>query len=174
MAEDLLVELETAAPVAQSLANIADLKREAMRQAVQVRLAAEGMKGSVRTFENIWQRMVLAVAKGQTEQMQAGRARLLSALEKRLGELKDTHVLAVWLRELGSAEIPDPDMLLPEVAGLERLKANVFDRWQSAEDLERLAVEHYPLTQAQLEQVAARHPPPPEWYEGEEERLFEE
>lgn len=46
MPEDLLLELETATPVAGSLESIEDLVREAMRHAVQVRLAVEGMKGS--------------------------------------------------------------------------------------------------------------------------------
>jgi hypothetical protein len=174
MPEDLLLELEPAAPVAESLENIADLRHEAMRQALHVGLAVKGMRGSAVTFENIWRRIVLDVAKGQTTEMQAARPRLLSAFEKRLAQLKDTHVLAAWLRKLGSADVPDPDILLPEIAGLERLKANVFDRWQSADDLERLAVEHYPLSQTQLEQIAAMHPPPPEWYAGEEEQLLQE
>src|SRR4051812_34019002 len=59
MPEDLLLELETAPPVAGSLARVEDLGREAMRHAAQVALAVDGMKGSALTFENIWRRIVL-------------------------------------------------------------------------------------------------------------------
>ncbi len=63
---------------------------------------------------------------------------------------------------------------MPEIKGMERLKGSVFDRWQTAEDLEKLAAEHYPLSRARLEQIASTHAPPHEWYQGEEERLFQE
>lgn len=171
MPEDLLLELETAAPVAENLENIEDLVRVLVRQAGG---AVEGMKGSARAFENVWQSIVVDVAKGQTAQMQAARPRLLSFFERRLGQLKHTRALVACLAALGRADLPDPDVLVPEIEGMEQLKTRVFDRWQSADDLEKLAVEHYPLSQARLQQIAATHAPPAEWYQGEEERLFQE
>src|SRR5262249_10476880 len=121
MPEDLLLELEPADPVARSLQRIEGLVNEAVRHADQVRLAVEGMKGSARTFQNIWRRIVMEVAKGQTAEMQAARPRLLSAFEKRLSLLKDTHAVATWLRKLGSVNVPDPDVLSPEIVAMERL-----------------------------------------------------
>ncbi len=171
MAEDLLLELETAAPVAGSLASIEDLVREAMRHADQVRLAVEGMKGSALAFDNVWRRIIIDVGKGQTTEMQAARPRLLSAFEKRLQQVKDTHALATWLRQLGSAHIPDPDVLLPEIAGMERLKASVFDRWQTADDLEDLAARDYPLTTADLDRIGSQRRPPSSYY-AEESKPF--
>ncbi len=171
MPEDLLLELETVVSIAGSLENIEDLMRVVARE---VGWATEGMKGSARAFENAWQRIIVAVAKGQTAEMQAARPRLLSALETRLSLLKRTRALASWLSALGRADVPDPDVLVPEIEGMERLKARVFDHWQTSDDLEKLAVAHYPLSQARLEQIASLHAPPAEWYQGEEERLFQE
>src|SRR2546421_3252930 len=85
MPEDLLQELETGNSVAGTLEAIEDLVREAVRHAPQVSLAVAGMRGSARTFQKIWRRVVTEVASGQTTQMQAARPRLLSAFEKRLG-----------------------------------------------------------------------------------------
>jgi hypothetical protein len=171
MPEDWLLELETAPPVAGSLESIEDLVREAMQHAAQVRLAMEGMKGSARTFENIWRRIVLDVAKGQTTQMQGVQTRLLRALDKRLSLLKHTHALATWLRKLGRADVPDPDVLLPEIAGMERLKASVFDTWRTPDDLEDLAARDYPLTTAELDQIGPQRPPPASYY-AEESKPF--
>src|SRR6266478_2754702 len=100
MPEDLLQELNTADSIAGSLEGIEDLVREAMSHAADVSLAAAGMRGSTLTFQKIWRRIVVEVAKGQTTGMQAARPRLVSAFEKRLGLLKDTYYLAVWLRML--------------------------------------------------------------------------
>jgi hypothetical protein len=133
--------------------------------------AVAGMKGSARAFENAWRRIVLGVAGGQTAEIQAARPRLLNALEKRLGLLKQVQALAAWLAKLGRADVPNPDSLLPEIAGMERLKANVFDRWQSAEDLEDLAARDYPLTTADLDQVGPQHRPPASYY-AEESKPF--
>jgi hypothetical protein len=171
MPEDLLLELEPAAPVAGSFESIEDLEREALRYADQVGLAVEGMKGSAVTFENIWRRIIIEVAKGQTTKIHAARQRLLSAFEKRLSLLKHTQALARWLRELGRVDVPDPEVLLPEIAGMERLKANVFDRWQTADDLEELAARDYPLTTADLDQIGPQRRPPASYY-AEESKPF--
>ncbi len=164
MPEDLLLQLETAAPVAESLENIADLVRIILRE---LGWAVEGMKGSALTFEKAWQRIVVDVAQGQTAKIQAARPQLLGAFLKRLSQLKDTHALATWLARRGRGDGPDPDTLLPEIVGLERLKASVFDRWQSAEDLEDLAARDYPLTTTDLDQIGPQRQPPASYYASE-------
>jgi hypothetical protein len=171
MPEDLLQELETTAPVARSFEGIEDLVHEALRHADEVGLAVTGMKGSALIFENIWRRVIMEVATGQTPRMQAVRPRLLSTFEKRRALLEQIHTLATWLRQLGRMDIPDPDVLLPEIAGLERLKASVFDRWQTAEDLEDLAARDYPLSTADLDQIGPQRRPPPSYY-AEESKPF--
>jgi hypothetical protein len=161
MPEDLLLGLETAAPVVRSLENVGDLLRVVARD---VGLAVEGMKGSALAFENAWRRIVLDVARGQTAEIQALRPRLLCAFEKRLDLLRQVHALATRLHELGRADIPRPDMLSPDIAGMERLKAGVFDRWQTGEDLEDLAARDYPLTTADLDGVGPHRRPPASYY----------
>jgi hypothetical protein len=161
MPEDLLQELETATPVTVSLENVGDLVRVVARD---VGCAVEGMRGSARTFENAWRRIVLGVAGGQMAEIQAARPRLLGAFEKRLDLLRQAHTLASWLAGLGKADVPGPDVLLPEIAGMERLKANVFDRWQTADDLEDLAARDYPLTTADLDKVGPQRRPPASYY----------
>ncbi len=164
MPEDLLQELEAPAPVAIPLEQIESQVRDALRAVGQ---AVEGMQGSARAFENAWRRMVLDVAAGQTLAIQALRPRLLRAFAKRLDLLKLTHRLASWLRNLGRTTIPDPEALLPEIAGLERLKATVFDPWQTVDDLEDLAARDYPLTTADLDQIGPHRRPPASYYADE-------
>ncbi len=164
MPEDLLLELETAPSITASLENIEDLVRVVLRD---LGVAMKGMKGSAATFENVWRRIIRDVAKGQTAEVQATRPRLLSAFEKRLRLLKDTHILATSLEKLGRAEVPDPDVLLPEIAGLERLKARVFDPWQTADDLEDLAARDYPLPAADLDRIGPLRRPPASYYADE-------
>lgn len=171
MPDPLLVELETATPVAVGLETIADLVRLMVRQANWV---VEGMKGSARAFENAWHLIILEVVKGQTAEVQADRPRLLSAFETRLGQLRQARHLVGWLSALDRSDLPNPDVLSMEIEGMEKLKARVFDHWHSADDLERLAVEQYPLSQSRLAKIAATHAPPAEWYEESEERLFQE
>ncbi len=178
MSEDLLLELKAAAPIVADLEGLekqGPVLEQLWRLFLdQVGAAVEGMKGSSLAFENVGRRAVLDVAGGRTAEVQTARPALLAALEKRLDRLRRTHAFAGRLRRARAEALPDPDVLLPEIAALERLKSRVFDRWQTEVDLERLAIEDYPLSQVQLRQVAATHGPPPEWYEGEEEPLLQE
>ena len=47
---------------------------------------------------------------------------------------------------------------------MERLKAEVFDRWQTADDLEDLAARDYPLTTEELDRIGPSRRPPASWY----------
>lgn len=165
MPANLLEELETTPQVTESLEYVEHLVHA---DAGKVGQAVKGMTGSAHMFESIWQRIVVAVAKGQTVEMQGARSRLLAAFEKRLRLLKDAHAVASWMRERGSEEIPDPDVLLQDIAGMERLKGSVFDCWQSADDLEDLAARDYPLTTADLDQIGPTLRPPASFYAEEQ------
>jgi hypothetical protein len=168
MPEELLLELETAPPVVESLEKIEELMLVHVRDVVR---AVEAMKGSANTFENAWRQIILNVAKGQTAEMQALRPRLSNAFEKRLNLLNLYRALITLLRERGRTDIPGPDVLSPEIAGMERLKSRLFQCWQSAEDLEGLAARDYPLTTADLDQIGPQRRPPDSWY-AEESKPF--
>ena len=171
MPEDLLLALEkddTLAESAESLAKIEDGLRDAMREVGRI---AERMKGTALTFENTWRQIVAKVAKGQTAEMQAARPRLLSGFEKRLDFLKQTHALLSGYHKQDWTELPNPDDFLSEIAGMERLKARVFDPWQTADDLEDLAARDHPLTTADLNRIGSQRRPPASWY-AEESKPF--
>ncbi len=160
MADSVLLELETAPQIAESLEYI----HEFVHADARMVSAVEGMRGSTELFENAWRRMVIDVAKGQTAEIQSARTQLLSAFEKRLRLLKETNAVAGFLIEMGTPGVADPHVLEPEIVGMERLKACVFDRWQTADDLEDLAARDYPMTTADLDQIAPQHRPPASWY----------
>ena len=162
MPEDLLLELECPITVAGRLENIEDLMRVVIRE---VGWAVEGMRGSSLAFENAWQRIAKDVARGRAPEIHDGRSSFVEAFELRLNQIRGAHRLASSLRSLDREDVPDPDVLLTEIAGLERLKVNVIDRWRTVDDLEELAVEHYPLSASRLEALAASHPPPQAWFE---------
>ena len=164
----LLEELENAAPVAESLEKIEDTLRDVAGKMGQI---AERLNGTALLYENAWRQIVTNVAQGQTAEMQAARPRLLSAFENWLGLLRQAHALLTRYRERGWTELPNPDVLLPEIAGMERLKARVFDLWQSADDLQDLAARDYPLTTADLDQIGPQRRPPESWY-SEESKPF--
>lgn len=171
MPEDLLLELENDDTLTESvecLAKIEVVLRDAMREVGRI---AERMMGTARTFDNTWRQIVAKVAKGQTAKMQAARPSLLSVFETRLDILKQTHALLIGYHKHDWTELPNPDDFLSEIAGMERLKARVFDPWQTAEDLEDLAARDYPLTTSDLERFGPQHRPPASWYT-EEDKLF--
>jgi len=168
MPENVLLELETAPPVAGNLENIEDLVRVVRRE---LAWAVEGIKGSAIAFDRTWRRIVMAVARGETAQMQAARPGLVIAFEQRLSQLKETQNLAAWLHTPGAANGPSPDVLLPDIVGMERLKARVLDRWQTADDLEELAARDYPLSSADLDRLGPPRRPPASYY-AEESKPF--
>jgi hypothetical protein len=161
-------ELETADSLLETLEKLDDALHS---NAHAVGRIIERMKGTTLVFEDEWRRIVAHVAKGQTAEMQADRAGLLYEFEKRLDFLKRTRPQLSGLHKRNQTDIPDPDFLLPEIAGMERLKARVFDSWQSAEDLEDLAARDYPLTTADLDQIGTQRRPPDSWY-AEESKPF--
>ena len=71
---------------------------------------------------------------------------------------------------LAEEELPGSETLPKAIQDLERLHSDLFSRWQTEEDLESLAVQHYPLSQECLARIAKSYPPPPEWYAEDEER----
>ncbi len=168
MPENLLLELESLSPPAETPEHIEAAIRESLQHMSQ---AIEGMQESVRDFEKIWGRIVLEVARGQTTEIHTARQRILETFEKRIRLLKQTHSVATWLRNLDEKSIPNPDVLIPVIAGLEKLKGRIFDTWATAEDLEDLAVRDYPLTAADLDRIGPQCQPPAAWY-AEESQPF--
>jgi hypothetical protein len=176
MPEDLLLKLEMTAPVAEDFEEL-EKQEPVLEQRWhtflgQVDLGVKRLNGLAHAFEDVWRDMVLYVVKGNTEEVQAVRPELLRIFERCLGVLRRAHALVGRLRKSHSNEaVPEPSVLLPEIAGMERLKVSVFDRWQTAADLEDLAARDYPLTTADLDQIGPQRRPPASYY-AEESKPF--
>lgn len=171
MPADLLMATETPPPVTSGLEAIDKLTREAERLEIPIGVAVEGMKGCAAKFERLWRQIVVEVAEGHTATVHPLRDRLAGALAERVEQVKNTHAVATWLRKRGPTRLPDPDVLLPEIVALERLKTNVFDCWKTVEDLEDLAARDYPLSNADLDRVGPQRRPPASFY-SEESKPF--
>jgi len=179
MTEELLIDLKPAEDAAADLqhlqAQVDALER--VRQALpgEARRLVEGLRGSADQFEQAWQRCVRAVVAGQTEKVQARRERFLDALRARLTFLGEARRLVELACRLSAANgPPTPDDLQEQIVRLEQLKSAVFDRWQTADDLEELAVESYPLSQERLQQLARQHQPPQSWLRGGDQTVLGE
>ncbi len=164
MHEALLEDLEKADGVAESLEKVGELLHDAAQVMGGI---AEKMRGMALAFENAWRKIVTNVAKGQTAAMQAAREGFLNSFEKWLALLKQAHALLTQFHNRGWTDLLYPDLLLPEIAGMERLKARIFAHWKSAEDLEDLAARDYPLTTTDLDQIGPQRRPPASWYKEE-------
>jgi hypothetical protein len=128
----------------------------------------EEAKGSGGRLEESWRRIVLAVARGETEVAHAQREQLQAGVCASLEFFKRLFKLEAMIRpRLRKEEALDLDPLLPEVAALERFKSTVLDRWQTAEDLEDLAARDYPLSTTELDQIGPTRRPPSSWYSDE-------
>ena len=168
MSENLLLELGEPDTLAKDLEKIEGMLRGVREEVSRI---VERMRGAGLTFENAWRQIFEKVAKGQTKEMHAVRSRLLSAFEKRLDLLKQGHsLLSVYYNQVWT-ELPNPDDFLAEIADMERWKACVLDRWQTADDLEDLAARNYPLTTADLDRIGPQHQSPSSWY-AEESKPF--
>jgi hypothetical protein len=174
MPADILAELMPVATPKSSLSRIEEVIRDAMAEEGAIRDldgAVEGLQGSAHEFQQVWLRVLNYVAKGQTAEMHAARQRLLDAFDERLRLLRLTHAVAIGLRMGGCPAVPAADVLLPEIAAIERLKATVFDHWHTAEDLEDLAARDYPLKTSELDQLGPSRRPPASWF-AEESKPF--
>jgi hypothetical protein len=175
MTEPLRIELK---PVETSKANVESLEEQASAYerllrvfAREVGRLATALASSAEEFASAWQRCVRLVAAGETERVQATREWLSAGVQDRLDLLKRVHRLAVLGRQHAHNGALDPEVLAQAIAGLERLKEQVLDRWQTTEDLEDLAARDYPLTTADLERIGPGRQPPASWY-AEESQPF--
>jgi hypothetical protein len=114
-----------------------------------------------------WRSCCDAVAAGNTPTAHARRggfeARVESALPlfRRLAAKVDRAVPLLPHEIKGVAELSSL------IDWLERFNDKVLKAWTGPEALEELAGEHYPLSSADLDVLAARYPAPVAWYEEE-------
>ena len=112
-----------------------------------------------------WMECVAAVAAGRTEKVQAERDGLTRSLKNHLDALRRTMHLAAIAESLSGEPVARAAELPAALADLERLRADVYGRWQTVEDLEDLAAASFPLPAARLQELAAKHPAPQVWHD---------
>ncbi len=164
MPGDLLLERENTEELAECLERVRDDLRGIQRDVGRI---AVRMQGTANWFETVWRQIVVNVANGQTEAMQAERPRLLERHAKRFALLRQAHLLIDQYHKEDESQQPEPDLLLSELADMERFKTRVLDRWLTAEDLEDLAARDYPLNARDLERVGSQRRPSASWYSEE-------
>ena len=112
-----------------------------------------------------WIECVGEVAAGNTEAVQAERDALSRNLDAHLEALRRTIRIAAIAGSLSGEPVSGSTELPAALDDLERLRADVFDHWRTAEDLEDLAAAAFPLSGTRLRELAALHPAPQAWYD---------
>jgi hypothetical protein len=155
-----------------------DLARQIEHANDQRKLLANTVRQSTRTVlhypaqvRRIWAGLCAAGWSGRAEEIQQHRARFLKLFENLVSLIARVRNLAARAAELAGGAIAGVDQLAQAADELERLRAEIFERWNTLEDLESLLAETFPLPRERLEALAAHHPPPQSWYD-EDRNLF--
>ena len=116
-------------------------------------------------FDKGWRLICAEVLAGKASEMQAARDHYLRLFHKHLANLGE------WCKVVDSAgqragrELAVAARLKTEVEVLDRKLKRLEARWQTTEDLEDLAAESIPLSEAQLEAVQRKYGFPQTWYD---------
>lgn len=162
MSPTLLPDLESSEAIDAALGGLEDLRAYFV---AQVRRNIPLALSQASQVSERWARCVQAVAKGRTEEVHALREPLQHSVQARLALLREASRLAGIASELGETELTGAPQISEAVARLETLQREVFARWQTADDLEELAVAWYPLPAARLSRIGQQHPAPQAWYD---------
>ena len=112
-----------------------------------------------------WEEMCRVVASGRGSEVHAERSGIVELVRRDRATLDRVDQLVRLTAQVVGKVVPGAAEISTAIAELERFQTDVLDRWQTLEDLEELAVEHYPLSAAKLEELAVRYPAPQAWYD---------
>jgi hypothetical protein len=105
--------------------------------------------------------------KGHAAEVHAERQPFLDSVERKLHLVEQGRRLAeLFVLPTGEA-LPEATKLAQAEDELRRFREEVFGNWQTLEDLEEMLAASFPLSNERLAAIAAKHRPPPEWYEEE-------
>jgi hypothetical protein len=120
--------------------------------------------------QKAWKGLCEEVYAGRAEKAQAAQADFEERLTRSVAVLKQAcDQLEEAAQHLGPTA-PSADEPRRHLAELMMLREGTVARWKTQEDLEDLAAQEYPLSRADLQQLAKDHPVPPEWLAREEPR----
>jgi hypothetical protein len=112
----------------------------------------------------LWHRLCVAGWAGRAEAVHALREDLRKNLERKLWLVDKARRIAQEFVLLTGRTLPEAERLQQAENDLRQLDAEIFQRWQTLEDLEDLLASSYPLTNEHLEALGKRHTPPSAWY----------
>jgi hypothetical protein len=114
-----------------------------------------------------WSKLARGVAEaGGIEQLHAARDEYRDIMRDWIRQLEE---FVEFCHRVSASLGQTPPIVAQAEQGLVSLKhfeSNLFERWQTLEDLEDLILaEVHPLTAAELSTLAKKYPPPPAWYD---------
>jgi hypothetical protein len=111
-----------------------------------------------------WRQCCELVYANRASEVQAHRDSLITSFHQILDALQRAESVADLVAGLAGRDLRGKEELARAVADLKILDATVYSRWQTMEDLEDLAAQHYPLSQERLKTLAQKYPAPASWY----------
>jgi hypothetical protein len=111
-----------------------------------------------------WRHWSLVGMAGHAEEVQAQRDRFLCFVNSRLDQVKRMGDLVDRVSQIEKRPLPEADELRAVADELRKLKADIFDKWVTLEDLEDLLAAQFPLSSAQLEALGQKYQPSTAWY----------
>lgn len=155
--EELLLVLDEEAGLETAFTGLDGLRDLLVQQAKQVFALIRRFPVQVRRR---WEQLCVAVGAGHTEQIHRFRPQFERLVRSRIEYARKAQTLASLVgTEAERTELPTI------LASLERFSERVLSGWKTAEDLEELAVQDYPLSEAQLRVAVTNLPAPQAWYD---------
>jgi hypothetical protein len=114
-----------------------------------------------------WEQLRSAGWQGRAEEVHAARAAFLKEVEGKIRLAGQARRGAELLVLLAGQPPPAAPRLAEVEEELRRFQADVFERWQTLEDLEDLLAASFPLSGERLEALGKQHQAPPAWYSEE-------
>jgi len=141
--------------------DIAILTRLLVDQSNAVRPHILQFPGRVR---QLWGKLCAAGWTGEAVQVHSIRSFFLGDIEGKLRLTEQACRIAEMHSLLSGVTLPEREALRRAEHDLRRFRSEVFDRWQTLEDLEDILAESFPLSEKELAPLEKRYAPPTDWY----------
>ncbi len=157
--------LEIALGAGEALAKQIQIAEELRQKIIEMPRALVPVAAAYPTqVQEVWQHWCKVGMAGHAEDVQAQREKLLWFVNSRLDQLQRIASLVESISQFARRPLPEPDQLRAIGEELRRLKAAIFDKWVTLENLEDLLAAQFPLSTAKLEALGQQHRPDPAWY----------
>jgi hypothetical protein len=115
----------------------------------------------------LWQQLSSVGWAGHATEVHAVREPFRQNIQDKLRLVQQARRFGEMLRLLKGQPFPEEERLRQAEEDLRRFSSEVFDRWETLEDLEDLLAASFPLSNERLEVIGKKYPPSPAWYSEE-------